>query len=128
MKLLLDTHTLLWFLADDARLSTAAKRAIEDIGNERWLSPISLLEIAVKVRLGKLTLDRSFAELFPHQLESNDIGLLKIEARHVAPLADLPLHHRDPFDRLLIATSLTDLLTLVSADQAFDSYGITRLW
>lgn len=128
MKLLLDTHTLLWFLSDDARLSNAAKQAIEDIRNQRWLSPISLLEIAVKVGLGKLTLDRPFGELFPRQLESNDIGLLKIEVRHVAPLVALPLHHRDPFDRLLIATALTDQLTLVSADQAFDRYGITRLW
>lgn len=128
MKLLLDTHALLWFLADDPRLSATAERAIEDISNERWLSPISLLEIAVKIRLGKLSLDRPFAEMFPCHLESNDIRLLTIETRHVALLTTLPLHHRDPFDRLLIATALIDQLTLISSDQAFDSYGISRLW
>ena len=73
-------------------------------------------------------MDRPFAELFPAQLESNDIRLLAMEARHIEPLTHLPLHHREPFDRLLATTALIEQLTLISVDQAFDSYGVTRLW
>ncbi len=128
MMLLLDTCTLLWFLTNDARLSAAAKSAVEDPANQRWLSPISLLEIALKVRLNKLQLLRPFGQLFPAELIANDIQLLPLLARHIEPLATLPLHHRDPFDRLLAATALTERSTLVSADVAFDAYGVTRIW
>jgi PIN domain nuclease of toxin-antitoxin system len=128
MRLLLDTHALLWFLADDPRLSPVARIAIEDLANERWLSPISLLEIAIKNRLGKLPLPAPFATLFPSTLAVEDIHLLPLESSHIAPLTTLPLHHRDPFDRLLAATALVEGLTLVSADPIFDAYGFTRLW
>jgi PIN domain nuclease of toxin-antitoxin system len=128
MKLLLDTHALLWFLAGSTRLSAAALAAINDPANERWLSPSSLVEIALKVRLNKLRLTAPFAVLFPAQLTANRIRLWPIEAAHAAALATLPLHHRDPFDRLIAATALVEGLTLVSADGAFDAYGLTRLW
>lgn len=128
MKLLLDTHTLLWFLANDSRLSPRAKVAIEDLANERWLSPISLLEIALKNRLGKLSLGRPFGDLFPAELIANDIQLLPLEPHHIEPLTKLPLHHRDPFDRLLATTAITEGMILVSTDQAFDAYGLSRLW
>ncbi|MEX0703909.1 MAG: type II toxin-antitoxin system VapC family toxin [Planctomycetales bacterium] len=128
MRLLLDTHALLWFLADDPRLSAAAKAAISDPSNERWLSPISLLEIALKVRIGKLPLHVPFAALFPAQLLANDIALLPLEPAHIEPLTSLPLHHRDPFDRTLASTALVEGSTLVSADPLFDAYGLTRLW
>lgn len=128
MRLLLDTHTLLWFLADDPKLSPAAKAAIEDPGNERWLSPISLLEIALKYRLGKLPLPRPFGALFPIVLVANDIHLLPLEPQHIEPLTTLPLHHKDPFDRLLAATALGEGLTIVSVDGVFDAYGLRRLW
>src|SRR6059058_1800836 len=100
MKLLLDTHALLWFLAGSARLSAAALVAIRDPANELWLSPISLLEIAIKVRINKLRLVAPFGVLFPAQLTANRIGLWPIEASHTALLTTLPLHHQDPFDRL----------------------------
>jgi PIN domain nuclease of toxin-antitoxin system len=125
---LLDTHTLLWFIADDPKLSAAAKAALIDPGNERLLDPISLVEIALKVRLGKLKLSASFGSLFPAQLTLNRINLLPIEARHVEPLTTLPLHHKDPFDRLIAATVLVEKLSLVSADAIFDAYGIMRIW
>ena len=99
MKLLLDTHALLWFLADDPRLSAAAKEVIEDPANERWLSGVSLLEIAIKVSINKLKLPTPFTAMFPAQLTLNQIRLLAIEAHHAAAVATLPLHHRDPFDR-----------------------------
>lgn len=128
MRLLLDTCALLWFLTNDPKLSAAAKAAIEDPANERWLSPISLLEIALKARLGKLPLHAPFGALFPAQLLANDIHLLPLEAGHIEPLTTLPLHHRDPFDRLLAATALVEGLTLMSPDAVFDAYGLTRLW
>jgi PIN domain nuclease of toxin-antitoxin system len=128
MRLLLDTHTLLWFLANDARLSPTAKTAIEDPTNERWLSPISLLEIALKVRIGKLPLPAPFGTMFPADLLAADIHLLPLETQHIEPLTTLPLHHKDPFDRLIAATALVEGLTLVSVDSAFDAYGLTRLW
>src|SRR5947199_7031211 len=114
MRLLLDTHALLWFLADDAKLSRAAKTAIEDPANERWLSPISLLEIALKNRLGKLPLPVPFGTMFPADLLAEDIHLLPLEPQHIEPLTTLPLHHKDPFDRLLAATALVENLQFVS--------------
>ena len=106
MRLLLDTCTLLWFMAENARLIAAANAAIEDQANERWLAPISLVEIALKNRLGKLPLPFAFGTLFPAALIADDIHLLTLESRHIAPLTTLPLHHRDPFDRLIAATAL----------------------
>jgi len=128
MRLLLDTCTVLWFLGNDPKLSATARTALLDPANERWLSPISLLEIALKVRLGKLPLPRPYATIFPTELNANDIHLLPIEPEHIEPLTTLPMHHKDPFDRLIAATALVEGLTLVSADSAFDAYGLTRLW
>lgn len=127
-RLLLDTCTLLWFLMNDPRLTAPAKVAIEDPINERRLSPISLLEIALKVRLGKLRLQRPFGSIFPSELTANDIRLLPLHPAHIEPLTILPLYHRDPFDRLLAATALAEGFVVVSADTAFDAYGLTRLW
>ena len=127
MKSLLDTDALLWFLANDPRLSAMAKTAIENPANERWLSPISLLEIALKNRLGKLPLPEPFGTMFPADLAAEDIHLLPLESRHIEPLTTLPMHHGDPFDRLIAATSLVEGLRLVSVDPAFDAYGIVRL-
>jgi PIN domain nuclease of toxin-antitoxin system len=128
MKLLLDTHTLLWFLAGSGRLSAAALAAINDPANTLWLSPISLVEIALKVRINKLRLTASFGILFPAQLSANRIQLWAIAAGHAEALSTLPLHHRDPFDRLIAATALVEGLMLVSADPHFDTYGLSRLW
>ena len=128
MRLLLDTHTLLWFLRNDPKLSPTALAAVLDPDNERWLSPCSLLEIALKVRLGKLTLHLPFGALFPAHLTDNDIHLLPLEAQHIEPLTTLPLHLRDPFDRVIAATVLYEGLQLVSIDPEFDKYGIQRLW
>jgi PIN domain nuclease of toxin-antitoxin system len=128
MRLRLDTPALLWFLTDLPKLSPSAKAALLDPANERRLSPISLLEIAIKTRLGKLPIHAPFAVLFPAQLVANRIGLSPIEAKHVEPLTRMPMHHKDPFDRRIAATALVEGLALVSADSAFDAYGLTRLW
>ncbi len=128
MTLLLETCALLWFLSDDPQRSATAKAAIEDPANVRWVSPISLLEIALKVRIGKLPLQLPFRTLFPAELVANDIHLLPIEAQHIEPLTTLPFHHNDPFDRLIAATSQVESLRLVSPDAVLDAYGVTRLW
>ena len=128
MRLLLYTCALLWLLGDDPKLSGPAKAALLNPDNERWLSPISLLEIAIKVRLGKLPLPEPYSVLFPAELVRNDSHLLPLDPEHIEPLAILPLHHRDPFDRVIAATALVEGLCLVSADATFDRYGLTRLW
>jgi len=128
MNLLLDTHVVLWFLANDPKLSAAARLAILDPGNTRWVSPISLLEIAIKNRLGKLPLPDPFGVMFPASLLAADMHLLPIESAHIEPLTTLPLHHNDPFDRLIATTVMVEGLRLVSVDPVFDAYGLTRLW
>ena len=122
MKLLLDAHALLWFLADDPQLSATARAALMDPANERWLSPISLVEIALKVRLGKLPLSAPFGVLFPAQLAANRVQLYSLEPRHIEPLTTLPFHHKDPFDRLLVAQAVAGKLALVTPDQAIRNY------
>ena len=128
MKLLLDTHAFLWFVMGSDNLSVNARALIENPANENLLSVASLWEMAIKVSLGKLTLSAPFDELIPEQLKLNGIGLLNIKTDHLSLLAKLPFHHRDPFDRLLIAQAITEKIPIVSIDAAFDTYGITRLW
>jgi PIN domain nuclease of toxin-antitoxin system len=91
-------------------------------------SPISLLEIAIKNRLGKLPLPDPFAAMFPASLVASDIHILPLETDHIEPMTRMPLHHRDPFDRLIAATAFFEGLTLVSSDAVFDRYGLTRIW
>jgi PIN domain nuclease of toxin-antitoxin system len=128
MRLLLDTHTFLWFLNDDSQLSTQARGLIEDGANEVFLRVASLWEMAIKISLGKLQLSQSFDPFIAEQLTLNSIKLLDITLAHTAAVIPLPFHHRDPFDRLVIAQALTEAMPIVGADRAFDAYGITRLW
>lgn len=131
MRLLIDTHTFLWFVEGDPQLSAGARRLLEEADNEIWLSLASIWEMAIKFSIGKLTLlDRegSFAEHLADLIESNGIAILPVTLPRVLLVATLPLHHRDPFDRLLVAQSLTDGMPLVSADTILDAYGVRRLW
>ena len=128
MRLLLDTHTFLWFVAGDPQLSETCRTLIEDLDNERLLSLASVWEMAIKVELGKLPLAQPLEVFVPTQLQANAMDLLSIEARHAFEVARLPLHHRDPFDRLLIAQSIVEGAPLLSADAAFDAYaGLQRI-
>ena len=128
MKLLLDTHTFLWFIAGDVRLSNKARTLIEDMDNVRLLSTASLWEIAIKTSIGKLDLGLPFGTLIPQQLDGNLIDLLDITVDHAALVATLPFHHKDPFDRMVIAQALAEELPIVSVDPILDTYNITRLW
>lgn len=128
MRVLLDTHAFLWYITDDDQLSERAEAVISDGGNEVLLSVGSLWEITIKHGLGKLALKEPFGELMPRQLAVNDIGTLPIALAHLAVYAGLPLHHRDPFDRLLIAQAQSEELPVVSKDAAFDDYDVEVLW
>lgn len=128
MRLLLDTHALLWFLTGAPALSKAAQACIEDGANAVWVSPASYWEIAIKISLGKYRLPEPLADFMERELGRNDLAILPITLRHAARVSTLPFHHRDPFDRLIVAQSLEESLTLVSADSAMDAYGTHRLW
>ena len=128
MKYLLDTHTLLWFLTGDEKLSAKARRLIDDPSNEKFLSIVSLWEIAIKVKLEKLELDKPFEQVFPERLDFNHIKILDITVDSLIKLTALPFHHRDPFDRLIIAQGLVEGLPIISVDTIFDAYGIDRAW
>ena len=127
MKLLLDTHTIIWFFESDPKLSSTAKSLIVDPDNQNYFSVASIWEIVIKQNLGKLNLSKPLDHILGH-IQNNGIEIINIEAQHALKVADLPLHHRDPFDRLIIAQSLTMGYTILSKDNKFDLYSIDRLW
>ncbi|HEX3870452.1 MAG TPA: type II toxin-antitoxin system VapC family toxin [Pirellulales bacterium] len=127
-SLLLDSHAMLWFFWDDPQLSTAAKALIEDADNLKLVSVASCWEIAIKVGLGKLDLGESSGTFLQRELSLNNFELLPITLIHATTVERLPMHHRDPFERLLVAQAITDGLSLVSADGFFSHYGVPRLW
>lgn len=126
-SLLLDTHTFLWWVSDDPRLSTRARRAITDAGVV-LLSVASCWEIAIKVSIGKLMLAQPVDRFLAEHLGVNQFTLLPVELDHAASVATLPFHHRDPFDRLLAAQALYEEIPIVSADPIFRKYKLKRVW
>ncbi|HAO13534.1 MAG TPA: PIN domain nuclease [Planktothrix sp. UBA8407] len=128
MKYLLDTHILIWFISGDKQLSLYAKELIENEDNELLVSIASLWEMAIKFNLGKLELGQPFEDLFPTQLEENNIDILKINLEHLNILCKLPLYHRDPFDRLIVCQALVEQFPVISKDTILDNYGIKREW
>jgi PIN domain nuclease of toxin-antitoxin system len=128
VRLLLDTHTFLWFIDGDTALSPYARQLIEDRTNERLLSIASLWEMAIKASLGRLTLTLSFTGLVAEHVHGNAIELFEILPRHLDVLTTLPFHHKDPFDRMIIAQSQAENIPILSRDSAFDDYAIRRLW
>lgn len=128
MNLLLDTHAFLWFMEGSERISQRARTEIEDADGVRALSIASAWEMAIKSSLGKLDLAKPLGELLPPLLADAGIELLPIEIADLARVATLPFYHRDPFDRLLAAQALERGFTIVSVDEAFDAYGVARLW
>lgn len=128
MRLLLDTHTFLWWVGDAPELSAKAKKTIAQPRNECFVSLASCWELAIKVSLGKLKISGTLERFIPEQLTANGFRELAIEVRHAARVARLPFHHRDPFDRLLAAQALEEGLTIVSADSVFRRYGVRRIW
>ena len=124
MKLLLDTHTFLWFVNDSPKLSDRLKDLIEDTNNVSYLSVASLWEMSIKFNLGKLALDPNYEEFVEREVTTSTIQLLNIELEHLRINATLPFHHRDPFDRLIIAQSMAEDIPIVTVDSAFDKYSV----
>ena len=121
-------NTFLWYATGDPRLSFKARELIERSSSQNLLSIASVWEIAIKVSTGKLTLSMPTLEYVNHYGVNNGIGLLPIEPEHIGLIENLPFHHRDPFDRLLVAQSISESMPIISADNTFDSYGVVRIW
>ena len=128
MKLLLDTHVFLWWIGDSERLSLPARQAITTASNAVFFSAASAWELAVKIRLGKLKLEDDLERFLPDQLQRNAITALPISLSHAMRLHSLPLHHRDPFDRMIVVQAQMDGLTLVTADPFIRLYDLPTLW
>lgn len=128
MTLLLDTHSLLWFVMNQNRLSAPAMQAICDGTNQVYVSTATAWEIAIKVSIGKLRLNTTYDDFITHAIIGSGFRPLPIGYPHLMALIGMPFHHRDPFDRLLIAQSQVESLTIVTNEALFDRYGVTRLW
>lgn len=128
MKLLLDTQCWLWWFAQPEKLSEEAITHIADETNELWLSVASIWEIGIKVAIAKLPLPEPPDSYISSRMGQLGMKSLEITATHALKAASLPLHHRDPFDRMLIAQAITEGIPIISADVAFDAYSVRRLW
>jgi len=128
MNVLLDTHTFLWFVLDSPDLSQRARYAIEDPSVGVFVSVASLWEMAIKSSLDKLQLPIPFEQFIPHHIYLNRMRILPIGVVHLQHVHNLPFHHRDPFDRLLIAQSQVESMPIIGRDATFDRYGIQRIW
>jgi PIN domain nuclease of toxin-antitoxin system len=128
MRLLLDSHSLIWAVEDPSRLSPAAKKVLQDPANELVLSAATVREISIKVGVGKLTLSSSFRDWMNRAIADLGLTLLPVTVEYADAQAALPWHHRDPFDRLIIAQARIEAMPIVSSDAKFDAYGISRVW
>ncbi len=128
MNLLLDTHVFIWWSISPKSLSSQVEKLIANTGNALFLSLASIWEMQIKIQLGKLDLDVALSELIQKQQEVNSLNLLPIEANHIYALTNLGNHHKDPFDRLIIAQSIVENIDLISIDRVFDRYSVNRIW
>ncbi|MEM6280710.1 MAG: type II toxin-antitoxin system VapC family toxin [Chloroflexota bacterium] len=128
MRLLLDTHAFIWLESEPDKLSSDASDAITDAKNTVLLSLVNVWEIQIKIGLGKMTLNGSLPDVVARQQEKNGLILLSVTANHIYELANIGNHHRDPFDRLLIAQARYEGMALVTADPQVQAYTVTTLW
>lgn len=128
MRLLIDTHALIWFCEGNPALSSAARATMEDGSGERYISHATPWEMAIKLALGKLQLQMDFDRMFPGVLEANGFKALSPSFEHYSALVQLPRHHGDPFDRLIIAQAQVEGLTIITGDPQFGAYGVPLLW
>ncbi len=128
MRTLVDTHALYWFIEGDERLSESAIDTIGDPDNEILMSPASYWEMAIKISLRKWQLNRPYQEFMDVALLQYQFSILPILPVHTERLLNMPFHHRDPFDRLIVAQAQAEQIPIVSSDVQFDSYGIQRIW
>jgi PIN domain nuclease of toxin-antitoxin system len=127
MDFLLDTHTIIWFSQNNEKLSKFAKEIISDINNNCFVSIASIWEMAIKLKLKKLSIDLNLSE-FVDELANRDFKFLDLKLEHVINVSELDLFHNDPFDRILISQSIIENIPIISIDQQFDKYPIRRIW
>jgi PIN domain nuclease of toxin-antitoxin system len=127
LKLLLDTHCWLWWLSEPQKLTSSMLEAISNSENELFLSVASIWEIAIKVGIGKLSIPQPLAKLVAEQLPQDSIKILDIRAIHALKIEELPFHHQDPFDRILIAQAICETLTIITSDRKFAMYSAKLL-
>ena len=125
-KLLLDTHAFIWFVSNDANLPISTKNKIES-AEDVFLSIASLWEMAIKINIGKLSIQGNFEEIEPQLIAAN-IKILPVTFTDTIQVRYLPLYHRDPFDRILVAQAINHSLVLISRDPAFDAYSVQKMW
>ena len=128
MRLLLDTHTFLWFVLGDTQLSQTARALIVDPAHDKWISPACYWEVAIKVSVKKYILAVPHEVFFETALRVNGFGVLHIEPKHTAVVASLPFHHKDPFDRMLVCQATLQGLTLLTPDPLIQQYAVPTLW
>jgi PIN domain nuclease of toxin-antitoxin system len=128
VKILLDTHTLFWSVQEPAKLSSGALAAIQDPGNDRLLSAATLWELAIKVGQGKIAMSLPYRSWMNTAISDLKLIILPVTVEYADRQSTLPAHHKDPFDRMMIAQALVDVIPIVSVDAAFDPYGVTRIW
>jgi len=128
MKLLLDTHSFIWFFSGHPNLSNVARQLMEDTKGQKFISLASVWEIGIKQSKGKLTLSLPLEDYIIEKTKLEDFELLPIKLNHLALISTLPFHHNDPFDRLLIAQAITENISILSRDIAFDAYQVKRIW
>ncbi len=128
MKLLLDTHTFLWLVEDSPNLSAVGRAALADSANDLFLSVVSVWELAIKTGNRKLTLSEPLDVFIGKWTAAYQVDLLPLDGPHALAVVGLPDHHRDPFDRMLIAQAIIEGMTLVTADRAFSRYSVPVLW
>ena len=127
MDILLDTHVLLWFFEDDEKLAKSAIEAINNPENKKYVSIASIWEAAIKCSLGKLKLDGGI-DSFIENIDDNGFILMEISTLHIKAIVDLPYHHRDPFDRLLIAQTIAEDITIMTNDEYILQYDVNTAW
>ncbi|MEG5067197.1 type II toxin-antitoxin system VapC family toxin [Microcoleus sp. B3-A4] len=128
MRLLLDTHAFIWYTTDSSRLTATGRALIDNGENDLLLNTASVWEMAIKHSIGRLNFSMPFMEFIKQQIAVNKIDILEITFGHIEVVASLPLHHRDPFDRLIIAQSMAEQIPILTVDAIFDAYAIARLW
>ena len=127
MRLLLDTHVLIWYVVQRSTLSQTARSMIRDPGNDKFISLASLWEMSIKVSLEKLKLGQPTSQIIPDYLEAG-VKLLPITMEHIQAVENLPWPHRDPFDRMLIAQAQREKLTIITQDTKFRDYQVEVIW
>ena len=128
MRVLLDTHAFLWWITDDKQLSKQAREIMRDNNNTLYLSAASGMEMAIKAKLGKLEIEEPVPQYIAEQLHQNAIQTLAVQMSHALHVYTLPYHHRDPFDRLLVAQSQLEKLPLLTIDSKIKQYDVQVIW